>query len=381
MRQKNIKIKFWSFMVLCLAGTTACSVFPTLQLTVVPIPTMATGTPTITLTTTLVPPSPTATVTASSTPLPATITPTPFPLPVRAYGLMTGVQPQAYIQDTCQYLYERWNLSQNSQPGTVVVPVMFHSITDRGAASPGDTTISTATFHAFMEHAHQLGFETITTAQLAGFLENNDRIPPRSMILIVDDRKRAAYFETFFAPYQQKYGWTVTNAWISHPETPAYLWQENAALATSGLVEFQAHGVIHNTPIDDNASEDFIKNEIYGPLEVMQQHFGQRPIAFIWPRGLFTPAAVAMARQAGYRLGFTATPRGPLMFNWIPLGAVEQAANDPLMVLPRYWSTDAMRQMDQALEISEDAKAFAAQNKAIELGYYQQYCGGYPELK
>ncbi len=377
-------------MVLCIAGTAACSAFPTLRSTVAPLvaTNTAMATATVAATSTLAPTAtltlalPTETITASGTPLPsATITPTPYPLPVRAYGLMKGITPQAYIQEPCQYLFERWNLTQNSPPGTVVVPVMFHSITDRGATGPGDTTISTATFHAFMEHAHQLGFETITTAQLAGFLEKNERIPPRSMILIVDDRKRAVYFETFFAPYQQKYGWTVTNAWISHPETLEYLWQENETLAASGLVDFQAHGVIHNTPIDANASEEFIKNEIYGSLDAMEHHFGQKPIAFIWPRGLFTPEAVVMARQAGYRLGFTATPRGPLMFNWIPLGADEQAANDPLMVLPRYWSTNAASEMDQAVKISEDAKAFAEQNKNLELGYYRQYCGGYPELK
>ncbi len=381
MRQKSARFELWLCVALIIAGTAACSAFPTLQSTVAPLVPTATATITITPSATLTLPPPTSTVTASPTPLPPTITPTPFSLPIHAYELLKGVEPQAYIPDTCQYLHQRWDLAQNSQPGTIVVPVMFHSITDQGSTGPGDTPISTATFPAFMEHAHALGFQTITTAQLAGFLEKNDRIPPRSMILIVDDRKRAAYFETFFEPYQQKYGWTVTNAWISHPETPAYLWQENAALAASGLVDFQAHGVIHNTPIDANASEDFIKNEIDAPLEVMEQHFGQRPIAFIWPRGLFTPQAVVMARQAGYRLGFTATPRGPLLFNWIPLGADEQAANDPRMVLPRYWSTNAISEMDAAVKISEDAQAFAEQDKALELRYYAQYCGGYPELK
>ncbi len=371
----------WLCAIIFIASTTAC-------VPVLPPPATATFTPTFTpflpvLKFTLTPKaSVTASLTASLTPPPPTITPTPFPLPTfQANELGRGILPVNYVPDTCTYLYERWNLHQNSAPGTEVVPVMFHSINDQGPTAPGDTTISSAYFASFMEHAHALGFETMTTAQLVSFLENNALIPPRSMILIVDDRKRAQYFETFFEPYHQKYGWTVTNAWISQPETPALIWQENAALAVKGLVDFQAHGVIHNIPIDENAGEEFVENEIYGPLAVMEQHFGQKPSAFVWPRGLFTPDAVQIARQAGYRLGFTAWPRGPLLFNWIPLGALEQAASDPLMVLPRYWATNARSEMDKAVKISQEAQVFAEGNKALELKYYGQYCKDYPELK
>lgn len=258
---------------------------------------------------------------------------------------------------------------------------MFHSISDRKSTLATDTTITTEYFQSFMQHAHQLGFETITTAQLAGFLEKNSPIPPRSMILIVDDQKRAQYFKTFFEPYQKKYGWTVTNAWISFPDTPASLWQENAALAASGLVDYQAHGVIHNIPMDSHASPSYVHNEIYGPLSAITEHFGKKPIAFIWPLGIFTPQAVQVARQVGYQLGFTASPPGPLMFNWIPLGPSERAANDPLLVLPRYWSTDAFIDFDKAVKIGQAAQAFAEDNKAQELGLYGQYCAGYPGLK
>jgi len=98
---------------------------------------------------------------------------------------------------------------------------MFHSIAGDSRPIADDTTITETYFHSIMDHAASLGFQTITTAQLAAFLTSNAHIPPRSMILIVDDRKRAQYFTTYFEPYHQKYGWTVTNAWISHPDTPA----------------------------------------------------------------------------------------------------------------------------------------------------------------
>ncbi|HVP21968.1 MAG TPA: polysaccharide deacetylase family protein [Anaerolineaceae bacterium] len=372
----------WVLILLCLFFLSACTA-PTVQAIrstkhVQDTPTRTiTVQPSATLTV-----SPSATSTQTLTPLPPTLTSTPVSLPlVQPAGLGYGIEPEQYVQDTCQYLYERWNTAQNSVPGTVVVPVMFHSISDRGTPSPGDTTVSTTYFKNFMDRAHQLGFETITTGQLVDFLEKNARIPPRSMILIVDDRKRASFFTTFFEPYYQKYGWTVTNAWISHPDTPAYLWKENADLIPLGFLDFQAHGVIHNIPIEPDSTDAFIHTEIYGPLTAMQEHFGKEPVAYIWPRGLFTPKAANVLQEAGYQLGFSSYPRGPLLFNWIPLGSAERQVKNPLLVLPRYWSPYAVANLDDALKISDAARAFANQNREPELNYYGKYCKGYPELK
>jgi hypothetical protein len=48
--------------------------------------------------------------------------------------------------------------------------------------------------------------------------------------------------------------------------------------------------------------------------------------------------------------------------------------NDPLMVLPRYWDTDALKHLDDIVKISQDAAAYAQQNKATEQEYYDIVC-------
>lgn len=289
--------------------------------------------------------------------------------------------PRSYIQDTCQYLKMRWD-ANNSAPGTVVMPIMFHSITD-GEVTYADQ-ISVTQFNQIMHDLQQQGFEAITMQQLADFLEYNAKIPQRSVILIVDDRKRSAYFETHFKPYFDSWGWKVTNAWISAPDTTEDLWQENQAVEAAGYVDHQAHGVIHNVPIQEGSAEDYIRSEIFGAAEAIQQRFGKRPIAYIWPGGGFSKRAVEVAREAGYRLGFTINPRGPLMFNWIPLSDIADPARpsfmpeanigDPLMVLPRYWDTDATLHIDTVRQISKAAAAYAKENKAVELEYYDIVC-------
>jgi hypothetical protein len=119
-------------------------------------------------------------------------------------------------------------------------------------------------------------------------------------------------------------------------------------------------------------------------MQYIQQHFSKTPIAYIWPGGGFTPKGVQVAREAGYKLGFTTNPRGPVMFNWIPQSdqndpqrpyfLSEGSANDPLMTLPRYWDVDARTHLDQVRQISNDATAYAQQNKATELEYYDIMC-------
>jgi hypothetical protein len=60
-------------------------------------------------------------------------------------------------------------------------------------------------------------------------------------------------------------------------------------------------------------------------------------------------------------------PRRP---SWIPDGPV----NDPLMVLPRYWDTDAVIHIPQVMQIGQEAGAYAEKNRSTELDYYDIVC-------
>lgn len=360
-------------MLFFLAGCASPSspaVIPTATATPVPSATF-TLTPTLTLS-----PSPSATAIRTPPALPALFQ-TPLQKPVDP--------PHAYISNICKYLQDKWS-PQNSVPGTIVIPLMFHSI-----MKPGDTVganqISQKQFTELMGGLESRGFKAITTAQLADFLEHNARIPTRSVILIVDDRHHAEYFNQYFRPWWVGDKWPVVNAWISasRDNLDAALWTEQEGLNAEGWVDYEAHGVVHNAPMWPGASDAFILGELQGSIDAFKAHFNKVPVAIIWPGGGFSARSVEIARQVGYRLGFTTNARGPLMFNWVPLGdqvtpvhgdswQPEGPINDPLMVLPRYWDTDALIHLDDTLKISLDAAAFAEQNKAIEQEYYDIVC-------
>ena len=325
---------------------------------------------------------PTETPAPTETPVPtATIPRTPPALPgnYQTTILKSHDIPRNYVADTCQYLQNKWN-PNNSAPGTVVMIIMFHGI-NKGEASGNDITVGE--HKKLMDDLYELGFQAINMQQMADFMYNNAKIPPRSVLLIVDDRHFAEYFNDHFRPYFNQWGWPVVNGYIGVDER-VDLWAENAALSAEGWVDYQSHGYLHNTPIGEGSTDEFITSEMGGAVSSIQKYMNKTPIGYIWPGGGFSTRAVAIGTQLGYKLGFTVNPRGPVMYNWVPQADTindsnpyaipETPAGNPLMTLPRYWSPDARENIDSVRVIGQETAAFAEQNKAIELEYYDIVC-------
>ena len=327
---------------------------------------------------------PTATLIPSDTPFPsatAVRTPPALPSTFLASQLNPLDMPHTYIQDSCQYLQDKWN-SKNAAPGTVVMVVMFHGII-KGQVEK-DNQINVSDFKKIMSDMYDMGFQAINTQQLADFLYTNAKIPERSVLLIVDDRHTAQNFNDHFRTYWEQWGWPVINGWISAFGGDDQFLQENVALSNEGWVDYQSHGYIHNLNMSDSSTDEFLTGELQGSIANFQKYFNKTPIAIIWPGGGFGRRPVEFARKFGYKLGFTINPRGPLMFNWIPQSDTndparpaylpEGPAGDPLLTLPRYWDTDVRAHLDTVRNISKEAAAYADQNKATELEYYDIMC-------
>ncbi|MGE5374221.1 MAG: polysaccharide deacetylase family protein [Bacteroidota bacterium] len=314
---------------------------------------------------------------------PATAVRTPPALPSTfvAAELNPVDTPHAYIQDSCQYLHDKWN-SSNSAPGTVAMVVMFHGII-KGEVEK-DNQISQADFRKVMDDLHEMGFQAINTQQLADFLYSNAKIPERSVLLVVDDRHTAQNFNDHFRQYWEQWGWPVVNGWISAFGGQDQFLQENVDLSKEGWVDYQSHGYVHNINMTDSSTDEFLTQELQGSMANIQQYFNKTPIAIIWPGGNFGRRPVEFARKYGYKLGFTINPRGPIMYNWVPQAdqidpgrpayLAEGPAGDPLMTLPRYWDTDVRAHLDEVRNIGKEAAAYAEQNKATELEYYDIMC-------
>ncbi len=294
--------------------------------------------------------------------------------------MLKGIAPVTYLTDACQAMQYRWD-PERAEPGTMVVPVMFHSVVKDGRPLNDNISIHESDLKKFMEEAKRLGFETITSAQLLDFLQNNAKIPARSLLLILDDRRQGVVWNNFM-PFLQSYNWKITLAYITGPVVSDWEWKELKRLDDTGFVDVQAHGYLHNgeSYITEFTKPEIVTQELVKPIAQIQKYLGETPITFIWPGGNYTPQAVHEARTTGYQLGFTVRARGPILFNWIPQGDEELAAGDPLLTLPRYWSTNAYNAMYDAIQISDAVRQNAEEQKSAELEWYADHCAGYPAL-
>jgi hypothetical protein len=233
-----------------------------------------------------------------------------------------------------------------------------------------------------MNELHDQGFEAIDTDQLVMFLEDNSAIPFRSVFIMQDGRRYADNFNKHFRPYWDAWRWPVVNAWDGSVETEPALWEENTALENEGWVDHQSYGM-PILPGMDSLSDRYFAGELQRSIDAFQLHFDKAPSAIVWPSGL-SQTAVQAARGLGYRLGFTANARGPLMFNWVPLAGSkdparpayvpEDSIGDPLMTLPRYWPYQVTKAIDTVRMTGKEANAQAAQDKQTELDYYNIMC-------
>src|SRR5215204_4984450 len=167
---------------------------------------------------------PTATPVPTDTPVPPpTVVRTPPALPsiFIANQLNPADIPHTYIQDTCQYLQNKWS-SNNAAPGTVVMVVMLHGI-KRDAADVTANDITVADFKKMINDLKDQGFEAINATQMADFIDHNAKIPDRSVLLIQDDRRMGENFNEHFRPYHDEWGWSVVNSWISWEDGPRAL--------------------------------------------------------------------------------------------------------------------------------------------------------------
>ncbi len=289
--------------------------------------------------------------------------------------------PHTYVTDACEMIKNRWGEGK-AAPGTIVMAIMYHSIA-KSDSNLQDNAITVTQHQQLMRDLHDQGFTAINTEQFIAFMESNEWIPERSVLLIQDDRRREENFETHFKSYYEDWGWPVINAWISADNTSEELWKENERVEAAGYVDHQAHGVVHNIPMGADSTDEYLIGELKGSVDRIEEHFHKTPRAIIWPGGGFGTRAIEIAKEYGYKVGFTTHPRGPVMYNWVPLcdapdptrPAYQMDGNqDPLFVIPRYWDTDAAQHVDTVRQMGKQARDYLYSIRETEVEYYDIVC-------
>lgn len=177
-------------------------------------------------------------------------------------------------------------------------------------------TVSPAAFDAQMQFLARNGYEVITLARLARFLDGKETLPPKSVVITIDDGYRATYDIAY--PILKKYGFPATVFLYSDfvGASDALTWPQMKEMEASGLVEIQPHSKTHSNltlrlPDETEARyRDRIRREVEVPVEAIRGRLDSASRTYAYPYGDVNDIVVDELTRRNIQLGLTVTPGG-----------------------------------------------------------------------
>lgn len=174
--------------------------------------------------------------------------------------------------------------------------------------------LTAAAFEEQLRYLRQHNYRILGLDEVATILAGDAPIPPRAVVLTIDDGYRSVYEVAW--PLLRKYRAPATlfiyNDFIGGGS--ALNWDQLREMQASGLVVLGSHGKSHASlaPLPGEASDSAgyrrrVRAELEGAADGLGRQLGSRPRFLSYPYGNSTPAVADWARDAGYEIATTVT--------------------------------------------------------------------------
>jgi peptidoglycan/xylan/chitin deacetylase (PgdA/CDA1 family) len=192
-----------------------------------------------------------------------------------------------------------------------VIVLCYHRFEDKPkdslAIKPGD-------FEAQMQSLKDNGITVIPMADFLAWRRGEKSIPAKSAVVSIDDGYISGYSVAW--PILKKFGYPFTMFIYTDyvkggPKSggQSITWEQLGEMRDAG-VDIQSHTVSHSSLNARKGKTDeqylaWLKNEISGSKELLEQHLGIQIKAIAYPYGLHNDAVREAVKQAGYEAAFT----------------------------------------------------------------------------
>src|SRR5437868_6725970 len=202
----------------------------------------------------------------------------------------------------------------------------YHLLVDM-VRYPG-TEITPAAFEAQMKELKDRGITVISLQDLLAWKRGEKNIPPRCAVITFDDGYKSQYEVAW--PILKKYGYPFTMFIYTEGVRGGSLggggaitWEQLADMRDNG-VDIEAHSATHQdlreghtitlvgpggkktrTKLTGPQYEEWVRNEVVGCKELLEQRLGIKVNCFAVPFGNYNEHVKEMARNAGYEAMFT----------------------------------------------------------------------------
>ena len=192
-----------------------------------------------------------------------------------------------------------------------VIVLCYHRFEDK----PKDSlALKPAEFETQMQTLKDNGITIIPMADFLAWRRGEKPIPAKSAIISIDDGYISGYSVAW--PILKKFGYPFTMFIYTDyvkggPKSggQSISWEQLAEMRDAG-VDIQSHTVSHSSlnarkGKTEEQYREWLKGEIAGSKEMLEQKLGIQVKAFAYPYGLHNDAVRETVKQAGYEAGFT----------------------------------------------------------------------------
>src|SRR5579885_2209813 len=190
------------------------------------------------------------------------------------------------------------------------VPVLFYHhiepIAQASAQGHAQLTVDSNWFDKQMHYLVSAGYHSISADDLAHALLARQQLPPKSVVITMDDGYSDIYQYAF--PILKKYT-IIGNLMIPAGliDNPDYMtWLQLQQMVKSPDIRVYNHSYSHA----DVAHADLTKlqNEIVTPNTELQTKLGRKVDIFTYPYGSFSDATIVFLKQHGFIAAFSTLP-------------------------------------------------------------------------
>jgi peptidoglycan/xylan/chitin deacetylase (PgdA/CDA1 family) len=207
-----------------------------------------------------------------------------------------------------------------------VIIFCYHRLVDK-VRYPG-TEITPAAFEAQMKELKDRGITVIPMQDLLAWKRGEKNIPPRCAVVTFDDGWKSQYEVAW--PIMKKFGYPFTLFIYTEGVRggslgggEAITWEQLADMRDNG-VDIEAHSATHQdlreghtitlanpggkrtrTKLTGPQYEQWVRNEVVGCKELLEQRLGIKVNCFAVPFGNYNEHVKELARNAGYEAMFT----------------------------------------------------------------------------
>jgi len=192
--------------------------------------------------------------------------------------------------------------------GAPVPILMYHNLKvlgDHPSEMQLTWTVSPDAFVAQMTYLSQKGWQSITPAQLAGYLTEGEPLPLRPVMITLDDGYKEAY--TLAYPVFARLGLRPVLFIVPHYlGFPAYLdWEQLQELAEAGCV-VGSHSQDHTNL--QKVSEAEVERQVMESQALLAERLKVTVDAFAYPYGYYDQRTVAALEKHHYVTAYTINP-------------------------------------------------------------------------